>query len=178
MRLRLVSGSLSRLFRDLLSTSSRFLSFRVGVVEHLRLRVEARTLPNNSPFPIFDAGVGIFMIASIFLGSGATPLFAHSWPTKMASVRRSLVFSGLSFCPFSRVRCKNFVRFASWSLIASSWVSPYWMIRKSSAITSTPRNPSIISCIRRCHSSGACRGNTEWHTQPLISFLWRVKRRQ
>ena len=100
-------------------------------------------------------GRGMSLIACTFPGSTHSPWPVAMCPIKGTSCILSFNFSALSLTPRSSHHCRSACRFLSWSRIAISLFCPWPITTKSSAITSTPVNPSINSCIRLWKISGA-----------------------
>ena len=82
--------------------------------------------------------------------SGVCPeAFVVTCPINGTSCLLSLTLLLFILMPLAAHLRRKASRFWSWSLTASSRVSPNPMTTKSSATTSTPCNPSMSWCIRR-----------------------------
>ena len=123
-------------------------SLRIGcTTSDSRGRNLARQLTNPSRLSIscLQVGLGILLTASILLGSGLRPSVESTWPRYFTSGLRRLSFLLLNFKLTLRVLCKRSSRFASWSALASSMVSPVpvtnmWSSRRTSTPSKSPRS--------------------------------------
>ena len=88
-----------------------------------------------------DSGVGISVIAWIFLGSAFSPLSVNKCPMYRTSVAQNLHLSLFSFRFLSLAFCNTFSRRSSCCFRSSPHT------RMSSMITSTPAVPSNSSVV-------------------------------
>ena len=113
-------------------------------------------MPNTLWTSCLSMGAGMSLMALSLFGSVPRPSDNTMWPKEMTSFYLSCILLAFSFMHcFCLQWVSTSLRLRSWSLKASSFVSPDPKTKISSAMAFCPRSPSSTMPIPHWNSSGA-----------------------